>query len=628
MRYSLVFVFLFLAIGCTGMAAGAQATNPTHHNITISTDGDQFGGGTKTVGAETPVNISAEVPADSPPGTVLRTVTVRVNDQIYRNYEPGTQAFAETITPSLDRGRNSIRVIVEDTNGTVSSRRGTLIVDTFPPQIELTEPATGSITDVNSVEVSTAVVNISGQLRDNSEVSFVEGRLRRNIERSGRTVPTLVDSFRESNPGGEFSQQFVLRKGTTNVLLTTEDEHGNSQQYFFSITLTNESQLNLSVDPVSETTTQENIVVSGTATDGIWVREVDMTVRQPAKNQSQPYGLVPERAYRPTRARLAVDFSKEIRLRPGENVVNITATNHNGQTKTVTKTIRYNTDLNALPSVPQVEISQLNTQFLDTNTLRLVGGVSDDVGIRIVSIESRSGDSIVDYESSSPDSPYHPIDTRLTLPDGESKVLIRVVDSSGNRIRRTIEINSFDVSIQNTTVLANNSVRVTATVSSTNPLGGASVFARDPVSNRLVASQDITSLPAAPVLTINRTLAVGEGPVVVGVSAYDTLGNRSIATQEVSVSAQPRTPVIPTTDSTTTTSINTTNTTSTSVPTTAMTTAPETEQNATNQTTTPPPNKSSILGTLVGFIVGVIPFILAGVVLVFGSFFAYQTLME
>lgn len=423
----LLAVAIAIGVAATGSATAAAADAP---NLTVSVDNRSVETGAPlVVGPDPQVGIEAAQPGDGS----LRTVLVEVDGEtVHRFTDPGATLSVTRPLP-LAAGNNSVRVIVENGNGTVTADRFRVYLETVPPSFSLSEPVRTAARpyDFPSVTVTEATVTLEGRFTDRSGVR--EGRV--VFDRPGE------GSVAVASPETRFALPVFLRYGTNRFTVSTTDGRGN--QYFdsFTVRLRDPDRPTLEIDPLPRLVNEGTVLVRGTARDNVWVENVTMRVayvgRTPYQARNATYEPVGDRPYRPHPRRLNASFEQEVTLLTGLNYVAVTATDHRGQRRTRDYWVEYAPDRQA---APRISLDRDRTTLPSNRTLALTALVTDQnrdlARVSLLATDTggdADGGNVTDVAVIRPETNgSYLLRENVTVAPGTSRVRLRATDATGN----------------------------------------------------------------------------------------------------------------------------------------------------------------------------------------------------
>lgn len=415
------------AVGTTGAATASQA-NTTADQSSASTTPQlelELGGGGVTtdrtvVKTDPRLTINASVGSAVTKGTTIENVVVRINGQTFRSYNPDESPTEITAELPLDRGNNTVTVIVEDSAENVNSKKIEVTKDDLAPWIGLTSPYDSKLTSVipnGTVDESLVTFGVrSGDLSgiDLATIDVNYTSTYTSDHTNQETEFSNVETIRVDDPGKRFLQDALLGYGNNTVSISLTDEVGNRRTETFNLEVVDDDAPTVSIDLYPEQTTDHRIELSGTISDNVWLRNASLEVvnldkQEEIENVSSGYKLWnytkslkrPE-AYDHERSGRSLEFTEAINLQKGTSRITFTATDHLGQT--VTRSI----EIERLDSVddaevqpPSVTIDRNKTRLRRDGLVHLVANVSDpDWDIDTVAIETAnlSTGKIIDFE--------------------------------------------------------------------------------------------------------------------------------------------------------------------------------------------------------------------------------------
>lgn len=203
------------------------------------------------------------------------------------------------------------------------------VVEKTPPVITITSPAQGAYLGSNAVPIEFTVTD--------TESGVDQGSISVKID-SGAEIKDGITKTPIQN-GYKCSYTATIQDGAHTVKVNASDNDGNAAiEKAASFTVdTVAPELNITNPPETLITNEQSLTVSGKTSLGCSV-----AIKLNSADQGE----------------ITVDgtgqFSKQISLAPGENVIEITATSLAGKTTTVTRVVTYDPDA---PVVISIDIS-------------------------------------------------------------------------------------------------------------------------------------------------------------------------------------------------------------------------------------------------------------------------------
>ncbi|MFB6164135.1 MAG: hypothetical protein ABEJ31_03155 [Haloarculaceae archaeon] len=376
-----------------GNATGTNDSTGAAPGVAVSVNRDRVFPSTYRVYATDPtVTIEASVGADD--GATLSAIELQVGSRTERSWDPqGTEATVSAHLP-LDRGNNTVRVIVSDSEDRFTTREFTLAKDDVPPWIGLRTPYHVSLhSSIPNGTVNSSVVTIGGPFSEFTRVTSggVTVRFHGNETTTG---------FRD--PGRNFSTTVLLGDGDTlakvsdnnSVRVFATDAVGNLRVEQFGLTVDDQSAPTVALDTYPKQTTAASVDLSGRIADNVWVKNA--TVHVDHLDQLNGTGVAnvteqlrPDTPYRVSRAGRSIAFEKAVPLWFGTNRIEIRASDHLGQTVTRTITVERARGPDAGRNRdPVVSIDRNRTRLDDRGRVHLRANVSDpDWNLDAVSVE-------------------------------------------------------------------------------------------------------------------------------------------------------------------------------------------------------------------------------------------------
>ena len=410
---------------------------------------------------------------------------VLISDQgrIYEGMREGTFFWAFVSIPQVD-GRHPFTAVVTDAEGRRSEATVYFLVDNVPPQLMVTSPSDGMITNRPTITVSGTVDDPEAMVRIGWYGSFIP----------------VVD--------GSFTATYTLpREGTNYLTITARDPAENYAYVSLRVILdTQPPQINVTYPAEGQAVNTPTLNIAGSMID-----QNNDTVTVEANNgPPQPLTLV------------GSNFSGTVTLSPGPNTLAFNATDKAGNSTRVSRSV---------------------TLDLDPPTVAITSPISGAIlsGIATVTVDSSDATSgiasvalFVDgqLQTTLNQPPFSfTLDTSL-LPSGLHTITVRATDGAGNQGEASV-----DVTVDNTApIVAITSPRAGAFVSG---LITVSVQAGDAISGISSVSLHVDGLQQAtltqpPFDFPLNTLLFGSGNHTLTATAVDNSGNQAEASIIVS----------------------------------------------------------------------------------------------
>lgn len=425
-RFGVVLVMLLPVIGLlTAPVGGAE---PVSIELTVNDEA-------ASDGEQVLVTSNPHVGMDVSANATIRTVTLRLNGDTVETFEVDSTTFSETYIPELEDGRNEFRVIVDTADG-VGSRTLTLTKDDRGPFVRFTSPFTTSHhreVVPGSTQVGDSYVTLSGELVDTAGVSHM------TITREFTYTHANTEHFAEDrwdieDPGDAFSQEIFLGSGSNDIRVTVEDHLGQSRTYDFELDVVDEERPAVSLD-LPNRTRDDQLQITGTASDNVQVDTVSVHVPGVVSSKHLFDGIDKE----PDESAVSVALSGMVTLRPGENPIEVTATDFAGNSVTVTETVVLDTSIE-----PEVRIDREGTRFESGQQLHVSAvveyGEISRVTLEAIDVATEEPVDFATIYSGSAVRHTVAIDRSVDLADGRTRLVIRATDSSGTEHQSAFEV--------------------------------------------------------------------------------------------------------------------------------------------------------------------------------------------
>lgn len=400
--------------------AAKQGSATTTPHMELSLDGHPVHNDSQIVQTDPTLRVNASVGAATPNGTTIKSIVVRINGQTLRSYSPDESPSQVAVELPLDRGNNTVTVIVEDSADNVNSRNIDVAKDDLAPWIGLTSPYSSKLTSsIPNGTVENSLVTLGVRAGDFSALSF--GRIDINYTdtyesnyTNQQTDFSKVRSQRIPSPDKQFTRDALLGYGNNTVTISLTDAVGNTRIQQFNLEVVDDQRPDVAIDLYPEQTTDHKIDLSGTISDNVWLRNASIHVvnvdrKEEIDNASAGYKLwnytkqlKDATPYDYARSGRQLQFNESLLLQQGTSKITIKATDHLGQTVKRTITIeRLQSANQAKSQPPNVTLDRNRTRLGPDGRVRLVASISDpDWDIDNIAIETAnlSTGKILDFE--------------------------------------------------------------------------------------------------------------------------------------------------------------------------------------------------------------------------------------
>lgn len=417
-----------LAVGGSSFAAdaSAQQDGPT---LSVTVDGT-------TVSEDQVYPVMRDPPmhveAAASDGETIDLVVVEVDGSVYREYDVDAESVSRELTPEVTGGEHDVEVIVRSSSGAITSLPFVVRKDTGGPYVWLTrpyetEPRRGTIDD-GSVE--DAMVAFEGRIDEPTGPTRI--RLTRTHLGTDRT-----EAVRGTHDGS-FAYDILLGVGDNKISIVAEDDLGNVRSYEFTVTVDDTEPPDVSMD-APRTTSEGELSVEFTVTDNVWVnKSTFMTEDFTAPD------VVRYQQYNPNEDRRSVTFTRSVSLRRGENRIRVWAEDYAGNEIEETFVIERTGGADGYRR-PAISFDSDATELVGAETLAVAGRITG-TSISSVTIESTiaGGEERLDYQFIHRGDPVDEIsfEKEVTVGEGESVVVVRAEDESGNVTTAEVEVDA------------------------------------------------------------------------------------------------------------------------------------------------------------------------------------------
>jgi RHS repeat-associated protein len=351
----------FLILSITGKKAPVDHTPP---QLTISSPA------TGTITNTSSITVSGTVTDQSAVTLTINNVAVQVNAN-------GT--FSGQV--NLTEGSNTITVVAKDANNNQTVGTRTVIRDSTPPALTVSQPSNGSITNQSSVTVS-------GTVSDANAITL----------KINGTVVTV-------NAQGAFSSSLPLNEGLNTITVLATDAAGNATSVIRTVRKDSTPPTLTVAQPVEGTITNSaSITVSGSVFDSTTVTLlVNGTHVNIGANGS---------------------YTTQVSLNEGHNTISVSATDAAGNTTTLNRHVIKDT------TPPSLTVSNpVNGTVTNQSSISVAGTTSDSTTVTV----KVNGISVsVGSEGS--------FSTSVALAEGNNVITVSATDAGSNNttVTRTV----------------------------------------------------------------------------------------------------------------------------------------------------------------------------------------------
>ncbi len=411
----------------------------------------------------------------------------------------GTSAWNTADIP-ITVGQNTITITASDASGNTGAAALTVIVpDTVPPTVAITLP-TGNATYATSV----SPLVLSGTASDNVGVVSVAWSTSRG--KNGTCTGTSTWS----------SSGITLLQGLNTITISAKDAAGNTGTATLAVTFTDVTPPVISItspttDPTFDTNNAQ-LTIGGTASDDSLVASVSWT---------------DDRGGSGTCTGTTAWNASKIALKPGANVITVTAKDPTGNSTSATLTVAF-TDITP-PSVVIMSPTANPTYDSTSSPINISGTSSDDVGVASVAWSDDRGGAGTCTGTNTWSA------TNLKLALGDNVITVTAKDASGNSGTTTLTVTYRDITPPAVAITSPTSSKTYTTTNYTISIGGTAADAVDVAS---VQWSDARGNSGS--CTGTTSWNVGGIPLIIGqnvitITAKDSSGNAGTATLTVTV---------------------------------------------------------------------------------------------
>lgn len=410
--------------------AAAQTAGP---DLGVTVDDEAVSAGERyPVDGDPPIGIDAQASE----GAEIDLVVVEIDGSVYREYEPNTESFSEQLEPELSSGEYDVEIIVRDTTGTITDIQFAIRKDISPPHVWLTAPyETEPRRSIPNGTVDEVAVTFEGQIDEATGPTHL--RISRAHEGTGRTE--VVEG---THSGDTFSHEIDLGLGENHIQIMAEDDLGNLRGYEFWVSVSDDEPPDVSMSAPRQTA-REDLTVEFTVTDNVWVNR--STFR--TETYTAP-DMITASSYDPNEDRRSVTFTRHLTLQEGENQLWVWAEDSAGNEVEKSFTIE-RTEGTVDYRSPEITIDREGTGFSASQTLHADGSITG-TELTSATIETRTDGERLDYKFLHRDDPVNriPIDTLVSIGPGETTVVVRAEDKSGNTTQTEFLVRADDQEIR------------------------------------------------------------------------------------------------------------------------------------------------------------------------------------
>jgi hypothetical protein len=491
------------------LVAGLAPTVAAQATVDVTIDGTAVQDGeTLTVTDDPLVDVDLEA------NESIQSVSIRVDGETRRTFEPASTSFSERVTLDVDDGEHEVSIVADSVDVRLTV---TVIKDSNAPLITYTSPFQSQGYPANGeVTIDRGETELAADLSDQSSIREV--RIERVYE---WTFAGGGDqdrkTYRIENPGENVSQPILFGLGENDLQVEVIDEHGQRRTHDMTVRVTDVRKPSIDIDRFERSGNGE-LTVAGTVDDEVKVNSLSYRF----EGTSQEYFVLNPTSKEPTRERVSADF--EFTATPPDDAEGITlvATDVAGNTRRWEVPFDYRDHL-----VPTITFDDATGVAGDE--IAVEGHVADGrvtrVVVEAIGPDGTTIDTVTVYDGTATERVA--VRARVGSAPGETTVVIRAVDAAGGDHRQSLTLDTPATTtaapspIQPRTPAPTDTVTAVTTPSTTTTAAAADVT-DEPRQHDVAAGREGPSLPLLGLGLLG--LFVGLAIVVGGVRRIDWSG--------------------------------------------------------------------------------------------------------
>jgi hypothetical protein len=404
-----------------GLTAALAPTATARVTVEMTVDGTTIQGGETITVTDDPA-VGVDVEGDEP----IRSVTVRVDGEARRSFEPNATNVSERFTLDLTEGDHAMSVVVDGEERLTATIRK----DSTGPLMTYTSPfeSTGQPRN-GEVSIERADTTLAIEFDDSSGVREV--RIERTYEwQSAGGSQRDLETARIENPGDNVSHPLLFGLGENELHVVAIDVHGQRRTHDITVRVFDSREPVIDLERFERT--DGGLHVAGTVRDDVKVDSLSYRI----EGRAQKNFMVNPTSAEPTRSRTAVDFEFTAQIDDGAEGVVLEATDVAGNEREWMVPLDYRGHI-----APRLTIAEAEANGRGVD---VVGTVTDGRVTRVV-IESVGSDgTVVDsrtvYDGTATDRVE--VQERLDAAGGETTVVLRAVDADGRGHRESVTLST------------------------------------------------------------------------------------------------------------------------------------------------------------------------------------------
>ncbi|AZH24099.1 hypothetical protein [Haloplanus aerogenes] len=412
-RLAVVLVGVVLVAALAPTMATARAT------VEVAVDGTPTESGERRTVTDDPVLDIEVTGAES-----IESVTIRVDGESRRSFEPNATTFSERVTLGLTDGDHEVAVVVDSTERWTA----TILKDSTAPLVTFTSPFESvGRPPTGQIAVREGATTLAADLDDQSGVREV--RIERTYEwRFGGQSRRDLETYRIENPGDNVSQPILFGLGRNELHVVAVDVHGQRRTHDITVWVLDDQRPVIDLNRFERT--GDTLHVAGTVRDNVKVNTLSYRVAGTAQKNfvSNPTSA------EPTRSRLAVDFAFTVPISDSTEGIVLEATDVNENEREWTVPLDYRGHLEPRITITDARVNGSHVDVAGT----VANGQVTRVVVESVGPDGDVVDSRTAYDGDATSSVE--IHERLAAASDETTVVIRAVDTAGRDHRESVTL--------------------------------------------------------------------------------------------------------------------------------------------------------------------------------------------
>jgi len=445
--------------------------------VNVSVDGKHVVSGGNITTTDDP-RLSFNVTAQSQ----ITLIVLRIDGRTYRSYTPNATNYSQSATLELQQGAHAVAVVTKTQNN-VSEYNLTVIEDSAPPTIQLTEPISVDGRPFgDSYDVDRSRVEIAGTLQDRSNVTKVSIKHTYQYSYAGETeggqeqvvIRNPNDSV--SVPVHLIPPQQTSTETTNQIAITLHDRFGQVRRYEFELDVTDDAQPEIDITDIEALYPTSKVQVDFSVGDAVGIRSVRVT-----KTDNPNLGRHLLLSRDPEQQPVEAEFTHTLSVGKGASTITLVAVDTSGQQRVIRRELNYSSLI-----TPDTRIDVQRTRFRSERRVRAVGNITEGKIERVRVETVAANGTVLDIQTVHNGTVVSHVEMNETLRAGTNiypvRVRVRTLDATGTEHLDSVSLSQSSVTQTQVETVTPQSTTTQRTPPSTRPASTTSSQATPPAS--------------------------------------------------------------------------------------------------------------------------------------------------